>query len=252
MAFSTKQELPGTRMTNCGGLRRFWNRGDGVISGVTKIDNIISPCRVFLHTADGTLRGFRRTGTDGAYSFIGLAPGEYRLVIEDDRQTARRSKVEHIVLEAPVLTGRIGWRIYITASDDPGASYKGATEIEFLGAGDVLLTNTAEAALKSFSSSEVNQWNVARYAFDGTNDNGWLSYDNSQDEYVGWMFTDPGDTDIAVLKVAIRGSWNHPGASPKDFSIQYTIDGGTWITAMTVSGQTGWTGASDRRVFTLP
>ena len=98
MAFNTKIELPGVRMLTCGGLRRPWARGDGVISGVTKIDNIASPCRVFLHDADGTLRGYRQTGADGAYSFIGLPPGDYRLVIEDDRQTTRRSKVEHVVV----------------------------------------------------------------------------------------------------------------------------------------------------------
>ena len=106
MAFSTKMVLPGSTPSNCGGTRRPWAKGTGVISGVTKIASIISPCRVFLHDADGTLRGFRRTGSDGTYSFTGLPEGEYRLVIEDDRETSYRSKVEHVrigtVLHPPV------------------------------------------------------------------------------------------------------------------------------------------------------
>lgn len=102
MAWSSYYVLiPQRQPLNCGGERRPWGRGAGVISGVTKIDNIVSPCRVFLHDSDGTLRGYRRTGADGAYSFKGLPPGEYRLVVEDDRQTARRSKVEHVVIPVP-------------------------------------------------------------------------------------------------------------------------------------------------------
>lgn len=98
MAFSTKIELPGTLPSNCGGLRRPWARGTGVINGITKIDNLAAPCRVFLHDADGTLRGFRRTGQNGSYTFLGLPPGDYRLVVEDDQQGTRRAKVEHVRL----------------------------------------------------------------------------------------------------------------------------------------------------------
>lgn len=97
MAFNTRVQLP-TVPNSCGGLQRLWARGGGVISGVTKLDGALTPCRVFLHSADGTLRGFRRTGSNGAYSFIGLPAGEYRLIIEDDRQAARRSKVEHVII----------------------------------------------------------------------------------------------------------------------------------------------------------
>lgn len=86
------------RVQTCGGLARPDYRGPYTISGVAKIDATPAPCRVFLHDQSGTLLGFRRTGADGAYAFLGLQPGRYRLVIEDDMQTARRSKVEHVVL----------------------------------------------------------------------------------------------------------------------------------------------------------
>lgn len=98
MAFATKQVVDQVTPITCEGTLRLWARGSGVISGTTKIDNVASACRVFLHTADGTLRGYRRTAADGLYSFLGLPPGEYRLVIEDDRQGTRRSKVEHVVV----------------------------------------------------------------------------------------------------------------------------------------------------------
>lgn len=221
-----------------------------MVSGATKIDNVAAPCRVFLHNADGTLRGYRRTGADGSYTFIGLPPGEYRLVIEDDRQGSRRSKVEHVVVTAPPATTRVFWRVFITSNN--GGSYKGVTEVEFLGAADTLLTNPAAANIRALASSNVNVSNTPAMAFDGSTTNGWLSYDNSQDEYIGWQFDEPGGSDVDVLKVALRGSWNHPDGSPMDFQIQSSVDGGTWVTEMTVAGQTGWTGASDRRVFTLP
>lgn len=98
MAKPAQYLTPITGPSNCGGLMRVPAHGTGVVSGTTKIDTLTAPCRVFLHDADGTLRGYRRTGSDGAYSFVGLLPGEYRLVIEDDRQGTRRSKVEHVIV----------------------------------------------------------------------------------------------------------------------------------------------------------
>lgn len=98
MAFSTRQVASQAPLLNCGGKYRMGTRGVGIISGITKINLVASPCRVFLHDADGTLRGFRRTGPDGAYTFRGLAGGDYRLVIEDDRRGLRRPKVELVVV----------------------------------------------------------------------------------------------------------------------------------------------------------
>lgn len=100
MAWSINYNMRVERQaTNCDGLRRQVDyRGSSVISGTTKIDLTAQPCRVFLHAADGTLVAFRRSANDGTYSFLGIGPGEYRLVIEDDRHTARRSKVEHVVV----------------------------------------------------------------------------------------------------------------------------------------------------------
>ena len=72
-------------------------RGRGVISGTTKQYNIAGPCKVWLHSEDGTLMGFRRTGAAGTYTFRGLPPNYYFLVIADD-SLAVRSKVEHVLI----------------------------------------------------------------------------------------------------------------------------------------------------------
>ena len=77
---------------------RFQNRGIGVISGTTEIDGVASPCRVFLHTSDGTQIGYIRTGDSGTYSFTGLAPGHYRLVIEDDNALDKQGKIVRVMI----------------------------------------------------------------------------------------------------------------------------------------------------------
>lgn len=252
MAFATKQSVDQVLPLNAGGAYRFWARGTGVVAGVVQHNGVPATSRVFLHAADGNLLGYRRTGADGVYEFVGLPPGEYRLVVEDDRETVRRSKIEHVIIPASTFTTRVGWRVLITAVD-PASLYKGITELEFLGAGDVLLTHPSNAALRAIWSTYVNGSNTPQQAFDGNITNsGWLSYDNTQEEYIGWLFSVPGGPDIDVKKVAMRGSWNHPDGSPVDFQIQYTIDDGNWITAMTVTGESPWAGAGTRRVFTLP
>lgn len=72
-------------------------RGTKTISGTTKIAGSTATCRVYLYLQDGSLIGFRRTTSTGAYSFLGLAPGDYRIVVEQEGQ-AHRSKVEHVRL----------------------------------------------------------------------------------------------------------------------------------------------------------
>ena len=94
MAFATKTQLP--TFLNCGGRQRLYIRGTGVVSGVIQIEGVPSPGCVYLHEAGGALRGYRETGNNGAYTFLGLAPGSYRLVIEDLGKRQRLPKVELI------------------------------------------------------------------------------------------------------------------------------------------------------------
>lgn len=81
-----------------GGVMRMPERGVGVVSGTTKIDTIAAPCRVYLHQSTGMLVDYMRSDASGVYSFVGLPVGDYYLVIADDSQGTRRSKVEHVIV----------------------------------------------------------------------------------------------------------------------------------------------------------
>lgn len=149
---------------------------------------------------------------------------------------------------APTPTYR-HFRLKITANDG-SASFCGCTEIELhstIGGADF----TAIAGHAISATSEINGDNVATNAFDNNLTSGWLSataatssimYDNN--------------TQVPFAEIVIRGSWNAPSASPKDFTVSVSNltspdinDDGDWTTVITVTGETGWTGASDARTF---
>lgn len=91
--------LPGVVVPPPVSMLRTENRGSLLIAGVTKVAGVNAPCRVSLHVVkSGLCVGFRRSGDDGAYSFPDLSADDYYLVIEDDRQNVKRSKVEHVTL----------------------------------------------------------------------------------------------------------------------------------------------------------
>lgn len=75
---------------------RIFNKGAGQIAGITSVNGSPASCRVTLFTSLHVLTGFRRTGSNGAYSFPGVAAGQYYLIIADDNQSTHRSKVEHV------------------------------------------------------------------------------------------------------------------------------------------------------------
>lgn len=75
---------------------RVLRKGSGAIAGTTSVGGAAASCRVTLFSSDHMLIGFRRTGTDGTYSFPGLRPGSYYLLIADDNQGTHRAKVEHV------------------------------------------------------------------------------------------------------------------------------------------------------------
>lgn len=87
-----------TKPQNCGGLMRWKYRGPHTVVGVTQDGAVATPCRVFLYADDGTLLGYARSNSTGSYAFLGLAEGDYYLVIKDDQRGAHRAKVEHLRL----------------------------------------------------------------------------------------------------------------------------------------------------------
>lgn len=153
------------------------------------------------------------------------------------------------------------WRILISANDG-SASYMGFTEIELrstIGGADFTVpqANTTSAAR---ATDYVNLSNSHEKACDNnTTSTGWLSANVSGAKE--WRYDcgnagHTGNPTEVVAQVQIRGSHNVPTASPKDFLIQWSDDASsvptTWTTVLTVTGQTGWTGASDARTFDIP
>lgn len=149
------------------------------------------------------------------------------------------------------------WRILITATDS-SAVYAGFTEIELRGSvGGANLLSVQAGNGAALSSRDVNGSNAAWRAADGSNTSGWLA-DLPMTPFPQWWRYDfghalhVGSPTADVRQVLIRGSHNVPGASPEDFQLQWSDDNTTWTTVMTVTGQTGWTGASDARTFNVP
>lgn len=91
MAFDTVEFM----IENDGG--RGISGGTGEISGVTRIDGVLSPCRVFLYNDTGWLLDYRRTNDVTCdFLFRFLKGGTYRLVIEDDKQYNKNPKAVYV------------------------------------------------------------------------------------------------------------------------------------------------------------
>lgn len=145
------------------------------------------------------------------------------------------------------------WRIRITANDGSPV-YNGFTEIELRGTpGGPDLTVPQANAQAATAISEINGANAAELAVDNNATTGWLSNGAGVGDWWRYDFGHPsaGSTTADIQQISIAGSWNVPSASPKDFTLQWSDDNSAWTTVMTVTGQTGWTGASDVRVFTV-
>jgi F5/8 type C domain-containing protein len=147
----------------------------------------------------------------------------------------------------PPLTPHRYWRLLITAPDG-SPDYCGMTELEMratVGGADWTLTAAAS------SSSDINGTNTSDLAFDNNNTTGWLSAVPT----TSWIKQNLGPTSTdwrACAQILIRGSYNAPDASPKNFQLQWSDNDSAWTTVLTVAGQTGWTGASDARTFNVP
>lgn len=149
------------------------------------------------------------------------------------------------------------WRILITATDS-SAVYAGFTEIEMrgsIGGANLLTVQTTGGAASS--STNINSSNAEWRATDLSNTSGWLAANDPSPNHAWWKYDfgnalHIGSPTADVRQVLIRGSHNVPGASPEDFQLQWSDDNTTWTTVMTVTGQTGWTGASDARTFNVP
>lgn len=155
--------------------------------------------------------------------------------------------------EAPP-SGHRYWRLYIDQND--GGSYCGFTEVEFrgsVGGSNLLTAQTADGTVSA--SSWVNGSNAAWKGADGDySSSGWLSSTNDKNQW--WQYDFGGDDHSGspsanVAQIAITGSWNAPSSSPRDFRLQWSDDGSTWNTVLTKTGEVGWSGSGDTRIFNI-
>lgn len=151
------------------------------------------------------------------------------------------------VSSATPQVGHRYWRVNVTAPDG-SPSYIGFTEMQMRNQSGDNLIPIQSSDLMVAASSEVNASNASWMAADGNLSTGWLS-NTASTSWWRFDFT-PSSPDIRQL--AIRGSFNAPDASPRDFTLQWSDDLLSWTTVLTVTGQTGWTGASDIRTFSVP
>jgi len=150
------------------------------------------------------------------------------------------------------------WRVYITANAGD-ATYVGFTEIELrstVGGADFTVPQTLDTDAAK-ASAQVNNSNGSRRAVDNSDTTGWLTITAGGGLPAWWEYDcgnagHSGNPTEVVRQILIKGSWNVPAASPKDFLLQWSDDNTSWTTVMTVTGQTGWTGASDARTFNVP
>jgi hypothetical protein len=146
-------------------------------------------------------------------------------------------------------TPHAAWRVFIDANN--GGLYCGFTELEMMtsiGGSTV----TADDG-RIFGSSFVNSDNATFKAFDGdVTSTGWLSAAASSNEYLGFEFSKFGAPPVAIVQIAIYGSWNHAPGSPRDFRLQWSDDMTAWTDALVVTGETGWDDSPpERRVFNV-
>jgi hypothetical protein len=69
--------------------------------------------------------------------------------------------------------------------------------------------------------------------------------------FIGWVF--PPGSDVTIAEVLIREGVTTLGSiePPEDFDIQVSSDLETWVTVLSVTGETGWAGGEER-LFVIP
>ena len=135
------------------------------------------------------------------------------------------------------------WRLFITMTD--GSTFAGTTELQLFDASGTNRSGGASLAAIA-SSSDLNSGNARDLAFDNNLTNsGWLSSGGALPQ---WIRLDVESASAPAPRTAyevktfrVYGSWNLASASPREFELQWSDDDIAWTTALSVTGQTGWT-----------
>lgn len=147
---------------------------------------------------------------------------------------------------SPPVSARY-WRLFINSPVGGTSDYSEISELEMftlIGGSDVTTGGTPIAS-SAFGGS------VAANAFDGTKPGGsvWISGAASAPQWIGYDFGAGNPQAIVAIAISISGS---TGRAPRDFQVEYSADGSTWLSAnWVVTGQIDWTG-SQTRTYTKP
>lgn len=128
------------------------------------------------------------------------------------------------------------WRLYV--SDNQSGGYTNIAELELRGSvgGADLTSPGGPAKIDSAYFGASSDLEV----FDNDTGTFWES-GGTTPHWVWYAFGK--DVDIAQISIKTGPT---AGESPKDFKLQFSGDGSTWTDALTVTGETGWTGGEVR------
>lgn len=141
-------------------------------------------------------------------------------------------------------SGHSRWRIKFTASQE--GNYVALAEIEFRAS-----TGGANQASGGAASSN-GQYDVPYgpgNAFDGIATTLYVS-NIGLPKWVAYAF--PSHVGVAEIAIrAVDSSYGVHTDDPKDFKLEWSDDGLTWTSVLSVTGQTGW-GYGEWRAFSVP
>lgn len=147
-------------------------------------------------------------------------------------------------MRAAVVSGgpsAVYWRVSISAIK--AGNYAAIGEIEMratIGGSDQCSGGTA-SAISTITSASA--------AFDNDPVTTWASNWGSA-WWIQYQF--PSAVSVAELSIqSENGAQTTGNGTPKDFTLQYSSDGSSWTTALTVTGQTGWANSTVRN-FIVP
>ena len=138
------------------------------------------------------------------------------------------------------------WRINVTAATSAG-NYCTIADIQMrASAGGANQCSGGTASADSFYSAGYD----ASKAFDGVATTNWTSTGAVYPHWIQYAFSSP----VSVAEVAIQvasGTYGTVNESPKDFTIEYSDNGASWLVAKTIIAGTFWA-FSEQRLYSVP
>lgn len=141
----------------------------------------------------------------------------------------------------PVVGSRLHWRVLIESSQNAGDA-TASTEIEFRttrGVGQTASGGTASAS-SEFGGQPVTNCFNGNFVLDWATAGGAV-----HPHWAAYQFATP--VPCSQLAYSVGSS---PALAPKDFKVQYSDDGLSWTTALSVTNEPAWS-ASETRTYNV-